>query len=104
MKLIARLLKYFFSGYVSFIASLASIIGVIIIFMSNKNQIIIALLAFILFLVIILFRVFYITKTFILQKANIKMQPYNCGKSIDFHIIICVQTYKIKQWDAINQD
>lgn len=70
MKSLINLSKHFFSGYFSLIASLASIIGLFIIFLPNKNQTIIALIAFIVFLLIILLRLFFVVKTFLLQKTE----------------------------------
>lgn len=70
MKQLAKIVSSFFSGYFSFIASAASIIGLIITFSSSKNAVIIALITFILFLSIILIRFLLLVSTFLLHKTE----------------------------------
>jgi hypothetical protein len=70
MKLFLKATSFFFSGYFNLIASIASVLGLLIVLFSDKNDIIIALCSLILFLSLILIRFFAVTKTFILQKTE----------------------------------
>jgi len=70
MNSIVRTIKLFFSGYFSLVASIASIIGLIIVFVPNKNQDLIALLAFIIFLLIIIVKFFFVAQKFLQQHTE----------------------------------
>jgi hypothetical protein len=70
MKLFLKVVNFFFSGYFNLIASLASIIGILVLLFKDKYAIIIALVSLVIFLIIILLRVFYLTQKFILQKTE----------------------------------
>lgn len=70
MKYLFKFLKFVFSTHFSLIASLASIVGLIIVFIQNRLSVYVALIAFILFLLIILIRLFFVFKTFLLQKTE----------------------------------
>ena len=59
-----------FGNYFNIIAGLASIIGLFIVFLPGKNQVIIALSAFIVFLLIILLRIFWLTEQFLKNKSE----------------------------------
>lgn len=99
MKLLWGGLKHFFSGYFSLIASIASILGLIIVFIPNKNQDIIALIAFIVFLLIILWRIFYVTKQFLLlktEKGEHRFATYVNYSTID-GIHVCYELHKFLQ-------
>lgn len=58
MKNIIKLTKFLFTGYFSFIASLASIVGLLYVVFTDKDKTIIALVCLILFLLALLFIVF----------------------------------------------
>jgi hypothetical protein len=57
-------------NYFNLIAGSASIVGLFIVFLPNKNQAIIALCAFITFLLIILLRIFWLTEQFLKNKSE----------------------------------
>jgi hypothetical protein len=59
-----------FGNYFNLIAGSASIVGLFIVFLPNKNQAIIALCAFITFLLIILLRIFWLTEQFLKNKSE----------------------------------
>ena len=59
-----------FGSYFNIVAGLASVIGLFIVFLPNKNQVIIALCAFIAFLLIILIRIFWLTNQFLKNKSE----------------------------------
>ncbi|HEY4151337.1 MAG TPA: hypothetical protein VGM41_20505 [Chitinophagaceae bacterium] len=70
MKLFFKAVRYSFSGYFNLIASIASVIGVLVLLFNDKNAVIIALSSLVLFLVLILLRFFNVTSVFILQKTE----------------------------------
>ena len=99
MKLFWAGLKYFFSGYFSLIASIASVLGLILSFISDKESDIIALIAFVFFLIIILFRIFYVTKQFMLnktEKGEHRFATYVYYSTID-GLQICYEMHKYLQ-------
>jgi hypothetical protein len=69
MKTLINFLKLIFTGYLSAIGSIVSIIGLIVTFLSKEYAVIIALCSFVIFLIILLFRMFFVMKTFLLQKT-----------------------------------
>lgn len=70
MKPTFKFLNFFFSGYFNLIASLCSVIGLLIAIFFSANPTIVALCALVVFLILILFRVFFVTSKFILQKTE----------------------------------
>jgi hypothetical protein len=69
MKSLVAFTRNFFNGYLSFIASLASIIGLILTFCIREWAVVIALITFVIFLTLILIRFFIVVKTFLLSKT-----------------------------------
>lgn len=70
LKSLNKISRFFFSGYFSFIASMASVIGLIIAFASDKNKAIIALISIIIFLILLLIRLFFFLNELLSQSTN----------------------------------
>lgn len=92
-------LKRFFSGTFGLIASIASIIGLIIVFVPDENKAVIALSVFVIFLIIILFRIFFVVETLLsrsYEKGFYKFATYvryctNDGNHIAYDLYKYVQ-------------
>ena len=92
MKLLFKAIRFLFSGYITFIASLASIAGLIIAILNKTYAVFIALGILILFLSIVLLKFFSVVNRFLLQKtengfhkfANYVRYSTNDGKHISY--------------------
>ena len=64
-----KVIKFFFGTTFLALVNVASIIGLVALFVSNKEQTIVALLAFVGFLIILLLRFFWVTEQFLRNKS-----------------------------------
>ncbi|CAH0998009.1 hypothetical protein EMA8858_04144 [Emticicia aquatica] len=99
MKILLRFLKLFFENHFGYIASLASVVGLIAIFLPNKNQTILALIAFVICLLIIAIRAFWLLNKYLVDRnengllnfATIAKYSTNDSKFIEFELYKFVQ-------------
>src|SRR5882724_7611082 len=68
--MLKKIVKFFFSGEFNFIASISSIVGLLLVILTDLNAIIIALSCFVIFLLALLLKIYRVLKKFILQKTE----------------------------------
>jgi hypothetical protein len=98
-----QVLHFFFGTTFLAIVNVMSIVGFIVLFVTNKTQAIVALVMFVVFLIIILLRVFWVTDQFLKNKSRIGYDKLSTsakyhtrdGRMITYEVVKFIQCKQI---------